>query len=149
MIEGTNACIFAFGSTGAGKTHSMLGPEGGRAFGKELFFPTFGWWVRVGCQTKAWPPWPMSAMNNHARTSKHIPQSRLTGSLKVKEFHSCLDFVFSSDVYLLLTQSPLQDARPPRTASCRAPPPSSSGALPGSRARQRQPSAPGGSLPMR
>ncbi|CAJ1366021.1 unnamed protein product [Effrenium voratum] len=30
VIEGTNACIFAFGSTGAGKTHSMLGPEGGR-----------------------------------------------------------------------------------------------------------------------
>ena len=31
VIEGTNACIFAFGSTGAGKTHSMLGPEGGSA----------------------------------------------------------------------------------------------------------------------
>mmetsp|Transcript_3695 Transcript_3695/g.9396 ORF Transcript_3695/g.9396 Transcript_3695/m.9396 type:complete len:1002 (+) Transcript_3695:77-3082(+) len=30
VLEGTNACIFAFGATGAGKTYSMLGPEGGR-----------------------------------------------------------------------------------------------------------------------
>eukprot|EP00928_Gymnodinium_smaydae_P029107 TRINITY_DN22014_c0_g1_i1.p1 TRINITY_DN22014_c0_g1~~TRINITY_DN22014_c0_g1_i1.p1 ORF type:complete len:1108 (+),score=144.32 TRINITY_DN22014_c0_g1_i1:47-3370(+) len=30
VLEGTNACIFAFGQTGAGKTHSMIGPEGGR-----------------------------------------------------------------------------------------------------------------------
>jgi len=35
VIEGTNACIFAFGSTGAGKTHSMLGPEGGRRQAKQ------------------------------------------------------------------------------------------------------------------
>jgi len=30
VLAGTNGCIFAFGQTGAGKTHSMLGPEGGR-----------------------------------------------------------------------------------------------------------------------
>jgi len=30
VLEGTNACMFAFGQTGAGKTHTMLGPEGGR-----------------------------------------------------------------------------------------------------------------------
>mmetsp|Transcript_45883 Transcript_45883/g.109262 ORF Transcript_45883/g.109262 Transcript_45883/m.109262 type:complete len:1009 (-) Transcript_45883:195-3221(-) len=31
VLTGTNACVFAFGATGAGKTHSMLGPEGGRS----------------------------------------------------------------------------------------------------------------------
>ena len=35
VINGTNACIFAFGCTGAGKTHSMLGPEGGRKQAKQ------------------------------------------------------------------------------------------------------------------
>jgi len=30
VLDARNACIFAFGSTGAGKTFSMLGPEGGR-----------------------------------------------------------------------------------------------------------------------
>eukprot|EP00929_Paragymnodinium_shiwhaense_P120954 TRINITY_DN9303_c0_g1_i1.p1 TRINITY_DN9303_c0_g1~~TRINITY_DN9303_c0_g1_i1.p1 ORF type:complete len:1211 (+),score=127.57 TRINITY_DN9303_c0_g1_i1:324-3635(+) len=32
-MEGLNGCIFAFGCTGAGKTFSMLGPEGGRKRG--------------------------------------------------------------------------------------------------------------------
>ena len=35
VINGTNTCIFAFGCTGAGKTHSMLGPEGGRKQAKQ------------------------------------------------------------------------------------------------------------------
>ena len=30
VLEGVNACVFAFGNTGAGKTFSMIGPEGGR-----------------------------------------------------------------------------------------------------------------------
>lgn len=30
VLSGMNGCIFAFGQTGAGKTHSMLGSEGGR-----------------------------------------------------------------------------------------------------------------------
>ena len=30
VLSGNNACLFAFGQTGAGKTHSMLGPEGGQ-----------------------------------------------------------------------------------------------------------------------
>jgi len=30
VLSGINGCIFAFGQTGAGKTHSMLGSEGGR-----------------------------------------------------------------------------------------------------------------------
>eukprot|EP00397_Hematodinium_sp_SG-2012_P004277 GEMP01004288.1.p1 GENE.GEMP01004288.1~~GEMP01004288.1.p1 ORF type:complete len:1118 (+),score=289.91 GEMP01004288.1:86-3439(+) len=34
VLDGTNACIFAFGCTGAGKTHSMLGPDGGCGVGK-------------------------------------------------------------------------------------------------------------------
>ena len=29
VLEGTNVCVFAFGNTGAGKSYSMLGPEGG------------------------------------------------------------------------------------------------------------------------
>lgn len=34
VLEGINACIFAFGCTGAGKTYSMLGSEGGRSSGQ-------------------------------------------------------------------------------------------------------------------
>ena len=30
VLDGVNACVFAFGVTGAGKTYSMLGPEGGK-----------------------------------------------------------------------------------------------------------------------
>ena len=33
VLEGVNACVFAFGNTGAGKTFSMIGPEGGRLSG--------------------------------------------------------------------------------------------------------------------
>ena len=31
VLEGLDACVFAFGQTGAGKTFSMLGPEGGHS----------------------------------------------------------------------------------------------------------------------
>jgi len=31
VIEGANACMFAFGQTGAGKTYTMIGPDGGRS----------------------------------------------------------------------------------------------------------------------
>ena len=35
VLEGKNGCIFAFGQTGAGKTHSMIGPEGGQRRGTQ------------------------------------------------------------------------------------------------------------------
>jgi hypothetical protein len=31
VVEGGNACMFAFGQTGAGKTYTMIGPDGGRS----------------------------------------------------------------------------------------------------------------------
>jgi len=31
VLEGVNGCMFAFGQTGAGKTFSMIGGEGGRS----------------------------------------------------------------------------------------------------------------------
>ena len=34
LLGGVNACVFAFGCTGAGKTYSVLGPEGGRALAR-------------------------------------------------------------------------------------------------------------------
>ena len=34
VLEGVNACVFAFGNTGAGKTFSMIGPDGGRGGAK-------------------------------------------------------------------------------------------------------------------
>ena len=36
VLDGVNACVFAFGVTGAGKTYSMLGPEGGKMSEKAL-----------------------------------------------------------------------------------------------------------------
>jgi hypothetical protein len=30
VLEGYNACIFAYGQTSAGKTYTMLGPDGGQ-----------------------------------------------------------------------------------------------------------------------
>ena len=33
VLEGVNACVFAYGNTGAGKTFSMIGPGGGRSGG--------------------------------------------------------------------------------------------------------------------
>eukprot|EP00618_Florenciella_parvula_P037562 CAMPEP_0119467780 /NCGR_PEP_ID=MMETSP1344-20130328/1812_1 /TAXON_ID=236787 /ORGANISM="Florenciella parvula, Strain CCMP2471" /LENGTH=143 /DNA_ID=CAMNT_0007500177 /DNA_START=221 /DNA_END=649 /DNA_ORIENTATION=+ len=30
VLAGTNACLFAYGQTGAGKTYSMVGPNGGQ-----------------------------------------------------------------------------------------------------------------------
>ena len=34
VLKGYNACIFAYGQTSAGKTHTMLGPDGGQELSK-------------------------------------------------------------------------------------------------------------------
>ena len=34
VLKGYNACIFAYGQTSAGKTHTMLGPDGGQDLSK-------------------------------------------------------------------------------------------------------------------
>ena len=39
VLDGLDACVFAFGQTGAGKTFSMLGPEGGRSSTQDGLVP--------------------------------------------------------------------------------------------------------------
>lgn len=39
VLEGFDACVFAFGQTGAGKTYSMIGLEGGRSQAQDGILP--------------------------------------------------------------------------------------------------------------
>ena len=39
VLDGLDACVFAFGQTGAGKTFSMLGPEGGHSSTQDGLVP--------------------------------------------------------------------------------------------------------------